>query len=719
MSRRTNSAASLGLFVFILLMPAVVGKDRIQEGEYLLRVEGDELRFLARPELGYVVKARQDVASIEAMDAILQRAGAVDIRPIGGLGRKGVSIVHSERPVNENERTIKSLLSSTDIQYAAPLFSINGETVAIIPEIVVRVRPDIEIEQVEAICETAGCIINKRMEFTEQEYLLDVLGSDAKAVFFAVEQLCTDPCVEWACPNTAFQPKLYGQSVLTDVPYTEHLGLNEAEEDVNTPGIFPDDEFFPMQWHLYNTGQSGGTPGADIRAPEAWEITTGDPNIIIAVVDCGVDTNHPDLINNLIPGYDFWDNDDQPDPAIDNWFNAHGTACSGLVAAQGNNGIGVTGVTWDCKIMPLRIISDASGGPFVSMADIATAFRWAATHGADIFSDSVTFYSSPQPIVQSAIVDVTIAGGIGRNGKGCVFLTATANSSGPMEYPERYPEVISVSATDHNDSLCWYTSHGSELDIVAPGGGGIKTDDLDEFFELSRGLIWTTDIAGPPGISSYPSNPNGNIFDYTTFNGSSAACPITAGIAALILSVDPNLTNLEVQRILYRSARDLGEPGWDQYYGWGRVDARAAVEIALNPPPPSVIYVDDDSLDDPGLNDPEISDPNEDGSSEHPFDAIQEAINHAVPGDTVIVLPGTYTGSGNRDTSFFGRAITVRSLDPNDFAIVAATVIDCQGTQSSQHQGFLFNKGESNQSVLSGLTITNANKSYGGAVDHQ
>ena len=94
-------------------------------------------------------------------------------------------------------------------------------------------------------------------------------------------------------------------------------------------------------------------------------------------------------------------------------------------------------------------------------------------------------------------------------------------------------------------------------------------------------------------------------------------------MAALILSVNPNLTNLEVKRILYRSAHDLGEPGWDEYYGWGRVDARAAVEMALNLTP---LYVDDNATNDPGPGDPNISDPNENGSVEHPFDSIQKAI---------------------------------------------------------------------------------------------
>ena len=157
--------------------------------EYALMVGGEELRFMARPELGYVVKARQDATSLEALSGILKSVGATDISPIRGLGRKGGCVVYSERPAAENEKTVKLLKLRKEVRYAAPLFSSNGETVAIIPEIVVRVKPDTQIEAIQMLCEAAGCTINKRMEFTEQEYLLEVFGADAEAVLTAVEQL--------------------------------------------------------------------------------------------------------------------------------------------------------------------------------------------------------------------------------------------------------------------------------------------------------------------------------------------------------------------------------------------------------------------------------------------------------------------------------------------------------------------------------------------------
>jgi len=322
-----------------------------------------------------------------------------------------------------------------------------------------------------------------------------------------------------------------------------------------------------MQWHLHNTGQSGGTPGVDIRAPEAWEITTGDPNIVVAEFGGYMDTSHPDLVNNLVPGYDFV----QPgsSPVYNYWWAGHSTWCAGLIAAQGNNGIGAAGVTWNCKVMPVRIWADnAQGHVFLSEAERATAIRWAAANGADVM-DNQWGHTSPKPVIQTALVDVTKVGGIGRNGKGCVAVFTSGNAPN-FWYPGRYPEVIAVGSTDHNDVQVSAIAYGPELDIVAPdwGMGELKVEGL-----------WTTDVTGLPGGSAYPQwHPDPNILDYTTSDG---ATSIVSGVAALILSVEPNLTSDEVRHFLERSAKDLGTPGPDDYYGWGRVDARAALDMVL------------------------------------------------------------------------------------------------------------------------------------------
>ena len=540
--------------------------------EVIITIAGEEHHYIPQPELGYVVKIQQEdtkhTAELRELPETLLLPEYAN--PIGGLGHHGIWIVENKQPV-EKVQNIRILLSSQDqYQYIAPLFSCNGDTVAVIPEIVVRVKAEIQAEQVQAMCENVGCSIIKPMEFTTQEYLLEVLDPDAEVVLRTAEQLNNMPFVEWAAPNTAFQPKLCSEPTSSDYTVYEQQLLSLLEQDVNRPGLYPNDEFFSMQWHLYNTGQYGGTPGADIHTPEAWEITTGDPNIVVAVLDSGIDSNHPDLIQNMLSGYDFFDNDTIPEPDfLYQEYYPHGTACAGLIAAVGNNGIGVTGVCWNCKIMPLRI--SGRNDSFLTRADIATAFRWAASNGADILSNSWHFGNNPNAILHSAIVDITKRGGIGRKAKGCLILASSGNENSSVKYPAAHPEVVAVGATDPNDKWYSYSDYGPELDIVTPSG------NWDNRIIVPQ---WTTDVVGSMGYNN--DNTDTSIFDYTdAMGGTSGACPLAAGVAALIMSIEPNLTSDEVRNFIERSAKDLGDPGRDEYYGWGRVDARAALDMVL------------------------------------------------------------------------------------------------------------------------------------------
>jgi len=157
-------------------------------------------------------------------------------------------------------------------------------------------------------------------------------------------------------------------------------------------------------------------------------------------------------------------------------------------------------------------------------------------------------------------------------------LACSHNESGSVRYPAVYSEVIAVGATDHNDLHSYYSNFGPELDVVAPSAPGCTFDDWAA--TGAKGWLWTTDISGTAGADAF--NQSAGILDYVdAMSGTSGACPIAAGIAALILSVEPNLTGEEVRHFLTRSAKDLGDPGWDQYYGSGRVDARAALDMVL------------------------------------------------------------------------------------------------------------------------------------------
>jgi len=351
--------------------------------------------------------------------------------------------------------------------------------------------------------------------------------------------------------------------------------LAQVESRAQDPnGVMPNDPLFPLQWYLHNTGQNGGAPGADINVIKAWEITTGDPNIVVAVAGEGIDLDHPDLVNNLVPGRDFYDKDDSPVPGAAHECE-YQTGDAGLIAAVGNNGIGVTGVTWDCKIMPVRVASQTSEywADVVEQADEAAAFRWAATEGADVLVFNWIF-NAPQATVRSALIDITKPGGIGRGGKGCIFVTAAHGDPSVARgyfYLGTYPETISVDAVDPWDRL-WWLEAGSRVDLVAPAG---CPPDLAGASAIT---MWTTDISGPNGANAY-STADTNLLDYT--DRAMGPTSLVAGVAALILSVEPNLTSDEVRHYLCRSAHDLGEPGRDDVYGWGRVDARAALDMVL------------------------------------------------------------------------------------------------------------------------------------------
>ena len=538
---------SIFAFPKLLLGGAPENSDNNQDSaEVLIAIAGKDHRYKPRPDLGYVVKTQDNGQGIASAYEGISSSSNMQIKSVAGRDRRGLWIVESRQLVAQNEAAIKTLSVQKQFQYAAPLFSCNGSKITVIPEIVVRVKSDIHVDRLQLLCRKVGCTIIHPMEFTTQEYLLGVQGPNAEAVFTAVNELNKIPWIEWAAPNVAFSPKLCGQ-------------------------VIPNDEYFPLQWHLHNTGQIIGTPTMDINAPEAWEITTGDPNIVVAVLDTGVDTSHPDLVNNLVPGYDFYSNDDLPDPVGGGGLASHGTICSGLIAAEGNNFIGVTGVTWKCKIMPIR--TNIWDSWYVAPeSEIATAIRWAAVHGADILSNSWG-YLVPLPIIHSAFVDVTKSGGIGRDGKGCIVFGASGNDNDSLQWPERYSEVISVGATDDNDLRRHYSNYGPDLDIVAPSGG----DNFNA--DTAKEWIWSTDISGSRGYNMAPFDPSE--LDYAAEGGTSCACPIVAGVAALMLSIEPELTNDEVRHFLERSAKDLGNPGRDDYYGWGRVDARAALDMVL------------------------------------------------------------------------------------------------------------------------------------------
>jgi len=192
--RRANLIRFVAVSLLLVLWPA-----KSLAKEYVLTVGSEQLRFVPQGEKGYVVKQASRKAGISALAGTLfLEEGRV--QPFGGLDRHGIWIVENDGPASGNNAVMAELSRSGAAEYVAPLFSSNGETVAVIPEIVIRVHPGVDARQVHLLCESMALAIIKPMEFTTQEYLLQVLGPDAESVFTAVEQLNEVDSIEWACP---------------------------------------------------------------------------------------------------------------------------------------------------------------------------------------------------------------------------------------------------------------------------------------------------------------------------------------------------------------------------------------------------------------------------------------------------------------------------------------------------------------------------------------
>lgn len=274
-----------------------------------------------------------------------------------------------------------------------------------------------------------------------------------------------------------------------------------------------------------------------IQAEQAWDITTGSPDVVVAVLDTGVDGSHPELAGKLVPGYDFLHDD--PDPSDD---GGHGTHKAGVVGANSNNGSGVSGVSWGARIMPVKVLNSSGVGPDLA---IARGIVFAADHGARVINMSFGSSTSSQVLTRA----VRYA-----HDKGVLLVAAAGNTAkldNAVIYPAAYEHVLAVGATDEADKVADFSQHHPYVGVSAPG-----VRIVNAFW---RGA----------GYGSYVSS-----------SGTSDAAPHVSGLAALVWSVNPELSNTQVRKLIQDTADDLGPPGKDEYYGAGRINAHRAVMAA-------------------------------------------------------------------------------------------------------------------------------------------
>jgi len=301
-----------------------------------------------------------------------------------------------------------------------------------------------------------------------------------------------------------------------------YMYLTNDAVNENTDGSLPPNDllFSTYQWNL-----------PAIETQQGWQLSKGSKDVIIAVVDTGVQATHPDLQGKLLTGYNAITNGSTPDDDV-----GHGTHVAGIIGALVNNSEGVAGISWYNRILPVKALDNSGAGTTYSVAE---GIIWAADNGAKVINLSLGNYADSQ-FLHDAIKYAY--------DRDIVLVSAAGNDNTERPgYPAAYPEVMAVAATNAYGEKASFSNYGDYIDVTAPGES----------------------IA-----STYPDN------QYAALSGTSMASPHVAALAGLVRSLNPELSNTEVMKLMTDNAIDLGTPGQDKYYGWGQVDIYKTLQAA-------------------------------------------------------------------------------------------------------------------------------------------
>jgi subtilisin family serine protease len=488
----------------------------------------------------------------------------------------------------QRDRAMEQARELDQVNYASHVYQVKGDPTARIyltSQITVQFGPQVTAATIAQIVASAGLKQVKPVEGLPNTFVMEVTPQAQENPLKITNLLMQRSEVLAAEPNVVMQAQSFYR---------------------------PRDPLFAKQWHLQHSGGAGLAAGAHVSIEKAWDVTRGHRSIIVAVTDDGMDLNHPDFqgVGKIVAPRDFKGRDYRPMP--EDVGEDHGTACAGVAVAE-ENGTGAIGVAPGCALMPIRTTG------FLDDETIEDLFDWVVKKGAAVVSCSWGPSAVNYPLSLRQKAAITRAATKGRRGRGCVIVFAAGNANRPtngtinesgwprnaISGPTRWyggftvhPDVITVSACTSLNRKAAYSNWGPEVSVCAPsnnappgvglpGLGYVATPPALPGDTPGLGIV-TTDRLGQLGYDSTP-------YAYG-FGGTSSACPLVAGVAALVLSANPFLKAREVRQILEQTADKIVDPNPDpqfglrkgtyetngrcDWFGYGKVNAERAVNAA-------------------------------------------------------------------------------------------------------------------------------------------
>ena len=497
-------------------------------------------------------------------------------------------------PAADRDAAMKTMRQSDAVKYASHVYQFKNDPASRIyltDRLTVQFIPALKPEAIEAITKPLGMTLVKAITGLPNAFVFEVSKTSPENPVKIANVLIQRPDVMVAEPNIVVEAQAHYR---------------------------PKDPQYTKQWHLNHTGGSELTSGSHVFAEQAWDITRGSRSIVVAVTDDGMDLTHPDFqgMGKIVSPRDFKGKDFLPlaEDADEN----HGTACAGVAVAE-ENGNGAVGVAPGCSLMPIRTTG------YLDDESMEELFDWCVARGAAVISCSWGPSAVYFPLSLRQKNAVTRAATMGRRGKGCVIVFAAGNANRPTDGvinesgwernaiagPTRWlggftvhPDVITVSACTSLSTKAAYSNWGPQVSVCAPSNnappgvglpelGYVATPPEVNVYLPGKGIV-TTDRMGSNGYDPGGTTPDSGP---AAFGGTSSACPLVAGVAALVLSANPRLTAREVRQILEQSADKIVDTnpdlqfgfqkgtyeknGRSDWFGYGKVNAANAVKMAI------------------------------------------------------------------------------------------------------------------------------------------